>query len=397
MSSGLVECWGAGSWGRLGNGDQLPRDVPTPVIGLPGPAHTANQVSAGILTGCAVTSALGAACWGEMTGDGSPLTSVHTSAVPVSGLPANGVSQVTAAYGGCALVRLGGLATGLRCWGDNTWGELGNNTTTAATKPVKVQGLPNGIQSVASGGTHNCALVHNGSAFCWGDNNDGQLGDGTTNNSSTAVGVKGLPLNLAQIAAADDHTCAVLTNGTVDCWGLNNRGQLGDGTTNNSSTPVAVAGLTGVVQIALGDAATCALTNAGSVECWGDNSFGELGNGSTTDSHVPVQVSGLTGGVVAIAAGDAHVCATLFTGQVDCWGDNSAGNLGDGSTGGISTTPVTVSGFIATPASIGIGMGASSCALNTSQLAECWGFNGDGELGDGSTTNRAAPVTVTGL
>src|SRR6202011_2102800 len=114
-------------------------------------------------------------------------------------------------------------------------------------------------------------------------------------------------------------------------------------------------------------------------------------------SPSPVQVSGLTGGVVAIGAGDAHVCATLFTGQVDCWGDNSAGNLGDGSIGGISTTPVTVSGFTASTASIGVDMGASSCALNTSPLAECWGFNGDGELGDGSTPNRAAPVMVIGL
>src|SRR5205823_12201247 len=117
--------------------------------------------------------------------------------------------------------------------------------------------------------THNCALVHNGGAWCWGENDKGQLGDGTTTNRSTPVTVSGLPLNLAQIAAADDHTCALLVTGTVKCWGLNNKGQLGDGTTSDRSTPVTVAGLTGVAKITIGDAFTCALLNSGDVECWG--------------------------------------------------------------------------------------------------------------------------------
>ncbi len=271
MVSGLVQCWGQGFYGNLGNGSNLDRAIPTPTVGLPGPPHTANAVSAGIFTSCAVTGSLNAACWGWMTGDGSPLMTTHTSAVGVKNLPAGGVSQVSAAYGGCALVRLGGLATGLRCWGDNSWGELGNNTITDSTTPVKVKGLSQ-VQSVATGGTHTCALVHNGGAWCWGENNWGQLGNGTTNNSSVPVTVTGLPVKQAQIAAADDHTCALLADGTVRCWGLNNVGQLGDGTTNSSSTPVAVAGLTGVVQIALGSAFTCAVTGAGTVECWGDNS-----------------------------------------------------------------------------------------------------------------------------
>ena len=171
---------------------------------------------------------------------------------------------------------------------------------------VKVQGLPGIIQSVASGGTHNCALVHNGGARCWGDNDKGQLGDGTTTNRSTPVTVTGLPLNLAQIAAADDHTCAVLVNTTVQCWGLNSKGQLGDGTTNDSSTPVKVPGLSGVVQIALGDGYTCALLASGDGQCWGWNIFGELGNGTTTDSKSPVQVSGLTSGGARHRRGRRH-------------------------------------------------------------------------------------------
>ncbi len=399
LTTAKAECWGHNLTGALGDGSTLDRAIPGPVIGLPGPPHTANGVSAGIVTSCAVTNALSAACWGQMTGSGGGLLTDHTSAVPVTKVPPGEVSQVTAAYGGCALIRNGGLATALRCWGDNTWGELGDGTTTNRTTSVKVQGLPNNIQFVASGGTHNCALVHNGGARCWGSNDNGQLGDGTTTNRSTPVAVKSLPVKLAQIAAADDHTCALLVDGTVKCWGLNNKGQLGDGTTSNSSTPVAVAGLTGVAQIALGDAYTCALLNSGNVECWGFNNFGELGNGSTTDSKSPVFVSGIGPGVRAIAAGDATMCAILISTQVDCWGFNGDGELGNGSIGGQSDTPVMVSGgsFLSDGASIGLNMGQTSCGLDNNEVAQCWGFNSDGEVGDGTTTSTGTPAVVQGL
>jgi alpha-tubulin suppressor-like RCC1 family protein len=306
---------------------------------------------------------------------------------------------VTTGYGGCALIRNGGLATALRCWGDNTWGEIGDGTTTDRTASVKVQGLPNGIQFVASGGTHNCALVHNGGARCWGENNNGQLGDGTTTNRSTPVAVTGLPLNLAQIAAADDHTCALLADGTVKCWGLNNKGQLGDGTTSDRSTPVAVSGLTDVAQIALGDAYTCALLNSGDVECWGWNNFGQLGDGSTTDSKSPVFVSGIGPGVRAIAAGDATMCAILISTQVACWGDNTHGEIGNGSLGGQSDTPVMVNGgaFLSDGASIGLSMGQTSCGLDNNEVAQCWGANFDAQVGDGSLTDTGSPTVVQGL
>lgn len=402
MSTGKVECWGKNLTGALGTGTTLNRAIPTPTIGLPGPPNTANSVTGGEKTSCAVTATADAACWGQMAGDGSPLLTDHTSAVAVHNLPAGGVSQVTAGDGGCALVRLGGLSTGVRCWGDNTWGELGNNTTSPAKAAVKVQGLPGQVQAIASGGTHVCALVHNGGARCWGLNSDGQLGDGTTTNSSVPVTVKNLPLNMAQIAAADDHTCALLTTGTIECWGLNGKGQLGDGSTSNSSTPVAVTGLTGVVQIALGDAFTCALLGNGGVDCWGFNSFGELGNGTTTDSKTPVQVNTLGSGVLAISAADAGACAVLPTSRVACWGDNVHGELGNGSVGGQSTSPVLVQtgggAFASDGASIGLGsFGETSCALDSSEVAQCWGFNGDGELGDGGTSDSGVAVVVQGL
>ena len=399
LTSARAECWGKNLTGALGDGSTLNRAIPTPVIGLPGPPHTAAAVTGGALTSCAVTASLSALCWGQMAGDGSPLLTVHTSAAAVA-LPAGKVSQIAAGYGGCAIVHAGGLSVSLRCWGDNTWGEIGDGTTTNRLKPVQVKGLTGPLQSVTSGSSHVCALVHNSGAWCWGFNDDGQLGDGTTTNRSTPVTVNGLPLNLAQIAAADDHTCALLLNQTVKCWGLNSKGQLGDGTTSNSSTPVKVAGLTGAVQIALGDGYTCALLASGDVQCWGLNAFGELGNGGTTDSKSPVQVSGLTSGVQAISGADASVCAVLQSAQVDCWGDNTSGELGNGSTGGQSDTPGPVLGgaFASDGATIGLGsFGSTSCALDAGEVAECWGFNNDGEAGNGTTTSTGTPGVVQGL
>ena len=163
---------------------------------------------------------------------------------------------------------------------------------------------------------------------------------------------------------------------------------------------MAVAGLTGVVQISLGDGYICVLLDFGGVKCWGNNAFGELGNGTTTGSTSPVQVSGLTGGVQAISAGDASACAVLQSAQVDCWGDNSAGELGNGSVGGQSDTPVAVSGgsFLSDGSSIGLGnLGSTGCALDGSETAQCWGENSHGEVGNGTITDTGSPAVVQGL
>ena len=398
MTSGVVQCWGEGSFGRLGDGDELDRDIPTPVLGLPQPPGTVEAVVAGTATSCAVTATLDVKCWGQWVGDGTSVTSVHTSAVETQPV----ATQVSAGWGGCALVHNGGLSTEVRCWGDDKNGEIGDGLTGVDAKsPRTVKNLSD-PQYVTNGGADNCALVPNGGAWCWGYNGNGELGNGTKTSSNVPVPVSGLPLNLAQIAAGFDHTCALLKNGTVRCWGSNNHGQLGDGSTSDSTTPVAVTGLTGVVQIAVADQATCALTSSGGAQCWGDNVEGELGNGTTTDSHVPVPVSGLSS-AVSIGASDGTVCAGLSSGQVDCWGDNSVGELGNGTIGSppISDTPVTVGGFT-TNGSVGMsaGFGATSCAVSAAQRAFCWGNNTDGELGDGTSgaaTDSATPVAVHGL
>ena len=163
------------------------------------------------------------------------------------------------------------------CWGDNEFGALGNGTTTNPVAPVEVAGLSNGVAAIAVGWYHTCALTAVGGIKCWGDNEYGQLGDGTTTHRRMPVEVAGLSSNVVAIAAGSSHTCALTAAGGVKCWGYNFYGQLGDGTKTDRLTPVDVFGLSsGISAIAAGGDHTCALTAAGGVKCWGDNFLGAL-------------------------------------------------------------------------------------------------------------------------
>ena len=390
-TGGGVKCWGYNGYGQLGDGTTTGSSTPVDVVGR---ASGATAIAAGWYHTCALTTGGGVKCWGYngygQLGDGT--TTGSSTPVDVVGRASGATAIAAGWYHTCALTTGGGV----KCWGGNERGQLGDGTTTGSRTPVDVVGLASGVAAIAAGWSHTCALTTGGGVKCWGYNGYGQLGDGTTTGSSTPVDVVGLASGAAAIAAGEYHTCALTTGGGVKCWGYNWTGQLGDGTTTDRSTPVDVVGLSsGVAAIAAGGYHTCALTTGGGVKCWGGNSYGQLGDGTTTDRSTPVDVVGLSSGVAAIAAGGYHTCALTTGGGVKCWGGNECGQLGDGTTTG-SSTPVDVVGLASGAAAIAAGE-YHTCALTTGDGVKCWGRNSEGQLGDGTTTDRSTPVNVVGL
>ncbi len=364
----------------------------------PGGNTSATAISAGYLHTCAVTAGGGVKCWGDNSdgqlGDGT----TTNSAVPVdvTGLT-SGVEAISAGAGHTCAITAGG---GVKCWGENSDGQLGDGTTTNSAVPVDVTGLTSGVQAISAGYEHTCALTTPGGVMCWGSNYQGELGIGSTaTNSVIPVDVHGLASGVQAISAGSSDTCALTTAGGVKCWGGNNYGQLGSGSTAaNSVIPVDVIGLTtGVQAIAVQGGHACALTTAGGVKCWGDNYDGQLGNASRTNSAIPVDVYGLTSGVRAVTAGYWHTCALSTSGALECWGWNAEGELGYGGTNNwVWEIPVYVIGLTASVRAISAGH-YHTCALDTAGGVGCWGWNSSGQLGDGTTTESATPVEVVGF
>ena len=261
--------------------------------------------------------------------------------------------------------------------------------------PIDVVGLTTGVVSITTGAHHTCALTSSGGLKCWGSNSWGSLGDGTSIDRLTPINVSGLSSNVRAVSAGYYHTCAITIPGGVKCFGRNQSGQLGDGTiTHHTATPVDVIGLSSeIIEVTAGYWHNCALTVSGGVKCWGGNSNGQLGDGTSTDSITPVDVIGLTSGVVSIAAGANHTCALLASGGVKCWG--SAPAIGDG-TAVDRLTPVDVIGLTSGVASISSGA-SHTCALTIAGAVKCWGSNYYGRLGDNTTTDRLSPVNVIGF
>jgi hypothetical protein len=235
------------------------------------------------------------------------------------------------------------------CWGSGQDGDLGDGSTGTSAAPIQVPGIADATQ-VAVGFAHSCVLRTTGGADCWGSNTAGQLGDGQPGNGQSSdyvaspQAVQGLTA-ATEIAAGGAETCALRSGGQVDCWGSNDSGQLGDGATGGSSdAPTGVSGISNATQIAVSGGFACALLSTGQVECWGENRQGELGNGDTANSNVPVAVRGITN-AVQVTAGTDSACAALEGGAIDCWGADTAGELGNGAISSQSDVPVEVRGI----------------------------------------------------
>lgn len=276
---------------------------------------------------------------------------------------------------------------GTFCWGENGFGQLGNGSTTPSVIPAAVA---TSFTSLSAGTHHVCGREANGIVRCWGEGTQGQLGDGAGVNRSLPAPGPGGPFQMVTSGGA--HSCALALDGAVFCWGANSDGQLGNGSTSNALAPVAVLGGHLFSTIAAGRNHTCGLDLSGAAWCWGDNSDGQLGDGSTSDRTQPVAVSG--GQVYAALAGggDAHTCATGATGFVRCWGANDSGQLGNASSAA-SPVPVVVSTALAL-SQVTLG-DRHTCAISTiDSVSQCWGLNSEGQLGDGTTALRASPTAA---
>jgi alpha-tubulin suppressor-like RCC1 family protein len=333
-----VQCWGADGYGQLGNGATATGATSLPVA-VTGLSSGVTAVAAGQRHACA-GAAGGVQCWGWNAYGQLGNNSTTDSAVPVtvSGL-SSPIKALAAGYGQtCALTMAGGVL----CWGWNNAGQLGNSSMADSSVPVTPTGLSAGVKAIAAGYYHTCAVTAAGGVMCWGGNTNGQLGNNSTTQSLVPVAVMGLSSGVVAITAGYGHTCALTSGGAVQCWGVNGAGQLGNNSTMQSLVPIAVTGLSsGVAAISAGNQHTCALTTTGGLQCWGDSSEGQLGNNTMTQSLVPVGVSGLSSGVAAVGAGITHTCAVTTAGGVQCWGDNTYGGLGNNSTM-LSLVPVGV-------------------------------------------------------
>jgi alpha-tubulin suppressor-like RCC1 family protein len=408
LSDGSIDCWGVNRDGQVGD-NSAPGDVQTParVSGI----STATEVSGGSNHVCALLSDHSVRCWGDNFYSQLGIGKIGHSEVPVSvsGI-ADAIGLSSGADHACA-IRTGGTVW---CWGENDYGQLGNGATTDSSTPVQATGI-SGATQVSAGMEHTCALVSAGKVWCWGDDDYGQLGDGTSGDSDglrmtpvevEEVGGSGFLTGVTKISSGGLHTCALITGGTVDCWGNNNDGELGNGlASSDSSTPVST-GITAAIDISAGNNHACAVLTDHTVRCWGWDFHGQLGDGTTGDSNndrlSPVEVDTASStpltGAVSVSAGWFHSCAVLTGGKVDCWGLNTQGQLGNSNkTNQLYAVQVNSSGSTPQIGVTAVSVGQSnSCALIGSAV-ECWGGGSYGQLGNGSEANSDNPTPVSSL
>jgi len=339
-ADGSLRAWGTNSGGQLGDGTTTARAAPSPTMA----PMTAEEIVGG---------------------------NVHT----------------------CARLADGTVS----CWGTNSGGQLGVGPTASTPRPTPaaVPGL-SGVVSIAAGPLHTCAVRGDGAVVCWGTNTTMQLGTGDTAARPTPTPVAGLSGTFVAVTAGLNHTCARRADGAVFCWGLNSSGQLGNGSTSGTTVgtgPSMVPGIT-AVEVSAGYLNTCARLGDGSVRCWGQNNFGQIGDGTTTNRPTPTAVR-LPAPALELRVGAAFVCARLMTQAVHCWGYNTNGALGDGTTAN-RPTPAPVAGLTDATA-LAVSNSSHACARQAIGALRCWGYNRLGQVGDGSSVNRLTPVVVPGL
>ncbi len=391
-SDGTVWAWGRNEYGNIGDGSLTNALVPIQVPGLTG----VTAIGVGLYHSLAVKSDGTVWAWGynshSQLGDGT--TTNRTSPVPVAGLT-GAIAVAGGQYHSMAIKTDGTVWT----WGRNNAGQLGDGTTTSRTAPVRA-GTLTGVTAIAAGDIHSLAMGAGGTVYSWGANSEGQLGRGNQTNLSTPTATlacqilpaqgPGITLYNRSLSTAQTHNYVLKANGTAWSWGANQEGQLGDGTVLNRTAPVALPGLSTIVSISAGWSHGLAARSDGAVFGWGLNLDGQIGDGTTTRRLTAVQVTGVNG-AVAVAAGKLHSLALKSDGTVWAWGNNTRGQLGDSTTTS-KTVPVQVSSLTGV---VAIAAGEyHSVALKNDGTVWTWGDNPNGQLGDGTNTRRTIPVQV---
>jgi alpha-tubulin suppressor-like RCC1 family protein len=358
LTNGVEYSFVVSATNAIGNG---PESRPSKLVKIE-PSTPAVQVSAGASFVCAKLIGGAVNCWGDNSfgqlGDASFLNST----TPVSVIGVSEAAQISVGTThACALI-----VDAVKCWGDNSFNQLG----TAKSPEVDTAELvPNvrGVTSLSAGDNYTCAVTATKTVECWGANNYGQLGNGTVTNTSPPRRVVGLS-GVVQVSAGVDHACALLVNATVECWGANNYGQLGNATTIDTSTPVTVVSLTNATQITSGASNSCALLRNGTVSCWGFNGDGELGSGTVASSDVAVAVVGITN-VKQISSGQYNTCAVLENATVTCWGAQATALFGNAAPSR-SVAPAAIK-VLVNVQKISLNSGLS-CTLSTHGHVTCW-------------------------
>ena len=369
----------------------------SPAATRPLTTYAFTSITTGLFHSCALTSVGSIFCWGlnsaGQLGSGNNIS----SALPVLVKTPPGVTFNRVQANGnhtCAK----STTNALYCWGNNASGQLGIGSTTNKNLPTAVL-APTGVTfaDVYVGYAHTCGLTGSGGAYCWGINDYGNLGTGSKlQRTSPALVLKPSGVSFAHISGGQYHTCARTTTNRAYCWGENIYGRLGDGTTTSSVVPVAVTMPIGITftEVSAGGAFSCANTSAGNAYCWGFNVVGQLGIGSSIAQNAPTAVT-MPASITfsQLSAGGQHGCATTPANTAYCWGLNSSGQLGNGTqvNSNIPIASTLPSGILFSSISAG---GEHTCAITTANDAYCWGRNNQGQLGDGTTTNRNAPVLV---